>query len=228
MKITHVYPQAGVPTTGEWDRTTTPPVWVDTTQTFIGNGDTEADVWEEMRFTTLRDYLNKVVVIETHQFAFEDVREQMNKDAYDPSNVFEFGYTDSEKTIRTPAGEKKIKARRFAHLGDVWQVEGIVEKAKDANVLVVYEPYVEAGDLDCLPELQKRCPHLHVVIFHQVCDKIGVVVEGDVDPENWEDEFPVMGECDLPSPEVIVDDPDLPPAFVHVRIRQVSVTPSLV
>jgi hypothetical protein len=189
MKITHVYPQAGVPG-----------------QTPIGNGDTEAGVWDDIRFITLRDYDNKVVVIETHQFAFDDVREELDKDAYDPSKLLEFSYADVEKNIHTPKGVKKLKERRFANLSDAWQVDGGVGATKDANAVVVYEPYEEAGHLDCLPELQRLCPRLHVVIFHQVSEKVGVVVEGDIDPDNWEEEFPVMGQCDIPKVEVIVDD----------------------
>src|ERR1700722_11957915 len=203
IKTTHIYPRAGV-AFGEWDRSVVPPVWQAATQTYIGNGDTEDDVWDEVRSVTLGDYNNKVVVLETHQYALEAVREELHKGEYNPTNVFEFSYLDVEKKIYSPSGVKTITSRRFVHIGDTWQVDGIVEKAKDAALLVVYEPHEEAGELDCLNELHARCPHLDLVIVHCVSDKYGVVVDGD--PENWEDEFPPLSDLEFEPPQVIVDD----------------------
>ena len=70
------------------------------------------------------------------------------------------------------------------------------------GTVVIYEP--GEGDLDCLPQFRDECPDVDVVIFHRPCEKWGVEVSGD--PDNWEDEFPAMGEVDIPQLEIIVDD----------------------
>jgi len=214
MKITHVYPRAGAP----WCKDQTP----------IGNGDLEADVWEEIRDVTMRD--EGVLFVETHQYAQEEFLEELEKGRFDRSQVQLLSLAPTEKTIHIPAHgptkselvrakdgkvigthevpaqpatTKRIVVERYLHFGDIRHARHIASKVTGSiSLVVVWEPYVEAGDLDYLHELK----NVDAVIFHRVSDKFGVVIEGDVDPDNWETEFPVMGECDLPSPEVIVDE----------------------
>lgn len=218
MKITHVYPQVDTP---PWCKDQTP----------IGNGDSEVDVWEEIRGTTMQDGV--VLFIETHQYAWEEFLEMLEKDPFDRELVKSLSLDPLKKIVHIPAhgpmgsklvvgkvGERKIVAthwepetpattkeivvERYLNLSTAKYTHFVAKKAKEceARVVVIWEPSIEAGDLDYLHELK----NVDVVIFHQVSEKVGVVVEGDVDPENWEDEFPVMGECELAAPEVIVND----------------------
>ena len=94
-----------------------------------------------------------------------------------------------------PAGTKKFKVERYLHLGNSQNVQLIVAALRESttvkallksieepegnqppiSMLVIWEPDGEAGDLDGLPELQKQCPQLHVVIFHRVSEKYEVL-----------------------------------------------------
>jgi hypothetical protein len=211
MKITHVYPQAGAP----WCKDQKP----------IGNGDTEADVWEDIRQTTLND--EGVLFIETHEDATDEFSEEMEKGRFDLSFVKFLSLDPVEKTIHIPAqapiGSKLVRAsdgnvttlpaqqattkeivvQRYLDFSTIRNARHIASKVTGSiSLVVVWEPYVEAGDLDYLHEL----PNVDVVIFHRLSERFGVVVEGDVDPDNWDTQFPVMGECDIPKVEVIVDD----------------------
>ena len=226
MKITHVYPSAGAPL-GEWDRTIKPHGWKENTQTPIGNGDTEADVWEEIRGCTMRD--GGILFIDTHQYAQEEFFEELDKGQYDRELVNILFLDPLKKTIHvpahgrmgsklvrigngkvvathwepeSPATTKEIEVKRYLDFSTKKHARHITSKVGNDSIVVIWEPDVEAGDLDYLHELQ----NVDVVIFHRISDKFGVVVEGDVDLDNWEDEFPVMGECDVPKMEVIVDD----------------------
>lgn len=87
MKITHVYPQAGAP--------------LDREQTPVGNGDTEREVWEEIRTATMRD--EGVLFIETHQFAQEDFLEELRKGQFDRELVKVLSLDPLKKTIHIPA-----------------------------------------------------------------------------------------------------------------------------
>lgn len=215
MKITHAHPRAGSP----WCKDQTP----------IGNGDTEADVLDDIRSTTLsEDPAGSVLVIKTHQDA-EEFQEELEKGEFDPSRVIWLSLDPVEKHIHIPpspdrqyvlrrasdgktfmtdvpakpAGTKKVMAERYVHVGNSQMVRLISKKVREteALMLVIYEPDVEGGDLDCLPQLQAACPDLHVVIFHRVSEKCGVVVEGgeEGDPrELFETQSTFVNEPDLP------------------------------
>lgn len=208
--ITHVHRQFA----GPWE-----------TQTPIGNGNTENDVWEEIRQATLND--EAVLFPETHQYAEEEFRDELEKDYFDLSLVKFLTLDPLTKTIHipaqargsrlvrasdnkvvaenkpqaTPATTKEIVVERYCNFSTKQNARMIASRVTDLiRMVVIWEPYVEAGDLDHLSELPSD---VHVVIFHRLSEKCGVVIEGD--PENWEDDFPVMGECELPQPEPIVD-----------------------
>jgi hypothetical protein len=230
MKITHIYPRTAVHL-GEWDRTVVPHVWKEQRQTPIGNGDTEADVWEEIRTATMRD--EGVLFVETHQYAIDDFVEEMEKGRFDRDLVRLLSLEPLKKTIHIPAegpityeplrdgnGEKfgalievpakpattkEIEFKRYLDFYNKKNARLVASEVKKNNIsiVVIWEPDIEAGDLDYISELPTD---VHVVIFHRLSEKVGVVVEGDVDPDKWEDEFPVMGECDVPPMEVIVDE----------------------
>jgi hypothetical protein len=214
MKITHIHPRAGAP----WGKD----------QTRVGNGDTEGDVWDEIRDVTMRD--EGVLFIETHQFAEEEFFEELEKGRFDREQVMVLSLDPIKKTIHLPARgpikselvrasdgktvethevpehaatTKQIVVERYLDFSNVLYARHIASKVNGSiGLVVIWEPDVEGGDLDHLPELK----NVDVVIFHRVSEKCGVVVEGDVDPDSWDTEFPVMGECDVPTVEVIVDD----------------------
>jgi hypothetical protein len=111
----------------------------------------------------------------------------------------------------TPATTKEIDVRQYHSFRNAARARYIASKLpKHTRVVVVWEPFVEAGDLDFISELPE---HVELVIFHPISDKVGVVVEGD--PDNWEAAFPVMGECELPPIHPIVDEL-LIPKGIHV------------
>lgn len=214
MKITHVYPRMASPRKD---------------QTPIGNGDTENDVWEEIRQATLND--EAVLFPETHQYAVDEFREEMEKGRFDLSLIKFLTLEPLEKTIHIPAQEprgsklvrasddkivserrpeaqpattKEIVVERYCDFSTKKHARSIASKVTENNIglVVIWEPYVEAGDLDYLKELPSD---VHVVIFHRSSEKYGVVVEGDVDPENWEDEFPALADLQFEPPPVIVE-----------------------
>lgn len=214
MKITHVYPQAGAP--------------FDRQQTAVSNGDTERDVWEEIRQHTIAN--EPVLFIETHQYAEEEFFEELDKGQFDRELVHLLSLDPLKKLIHVPArgpikhelirasdgkviGQREVPAQpattkeivvvRYLNLNTPTHAHFIAKKTKEcaARVVVIWEPYVEAGDLDYLRELK----NVDVVIFHQVSGKCGVVVEGDVDPENWEDEYPALSDLQFDPPEVITE-----------------------
>jgi hypothetical protein len=214
MKITHVYPQAGAP--------------LDREQTPVGNGDTEREVWEEIRTATMRD--EGVLFIETHQFAQEDFLEELKKGQFDCELVKVLSLDPLKKTIHipargpmgsklvsvdggkvvathwepeTPATTKDIVVERYLDFSTKKHARHIASKVSNNSIVVIWEPYVDAGDLDYLSELPAD---VHVVIFHQVCENVGVVVDGDVDPDNWEEEFPALADLEFEPPQVIVED----------------------
>jgi hypothetical protein len=211
LKITNIYPQAGVPG-----------------QTPIGGS--EAEAWEEVRDATMRD--EGVLFVETHQYATDDFLEEMEKGRFDRELVKILSLAPLTKTIHIPsqgpiayepwrnghgkqiggvievpakpASTKEIEVERYLDFSTKKHARHIASQVTGSiSTVVIWEPDVEASDLDYLSELSSD---VHVVIFHRLSEKVGVVVEGDVDPDNWEDEFPVMGECDVPAMEVIVDD----------------------
>src|SRR5450755_122682 len=215
MKITHVHPQAGAP----WCKDQTP----------IGGDLTEVDVWEEIRKATLRD--EGVLFPVTYQDAFDDFREELEKGRFDLSLVKVLSLDPLTKTIHIPAKgprgsklvrlddgkvvgthwepehpatTKEIEVQRFLNLSTSKHARFISSKLTDIiSTVVIWEPSVEAGDLDYLHELKAD---VQVLIFHQVSEKYGVMVEGDVDPENWKDEFPALASLQFEPPQVIVDD----------------------
>jgi AAA domain len=214
MKITHVHPRAGAP----WCEDQTP----------FGGPLTEVEVWKEIRTATMRD--EGVLFPETHQFAAAEFMEELEKGRFDRELVKFLSLDPIEKTIHIPARgpikselvrasdgkvvgthevpeqpatTKKITVERYLDFSNTRNANLIAASANGTiRHVVIWEPLVDGGDLDYLHELK----NVNVVVFHQVSEKCGVVVEGDVDPDDWEAEFPVMGECDLPAPEVIVDD----------------------
>jgi hypothetical protein len=228
MKITHVYPHIGI-RLGEWDRTTVPPVWKEDKQTFIGNGDTVADVFQAIRYTTLHD--EGVLFVEAHQYATDDFLEELEKGQFDRSFVTFLSLDPVKKTIHvpesgpykselvrasdgkviytqevpgTPATTKETIAERYHDFSTLRHARDIASKATGSTTtVVIWEPDVEGGDLDHLSELPND---MHVVIFHRFSDHYGVVVEGDVDPENWEGEFPPLASLQFDPPAVIAED----------------------
>jgi len=218
MKITNIYRSSPAPIlhTGE-------PMWK---QIPVGDGSTADDVFEDLRDATLRD--ESVLFPETHQFAIEDFRAELGKGRFDCSRVKFLRLEPSKKTIHipargpvkcelvrasddkvvgsrevpdTPATTKEIVVERYCDFSTKQHARFIASKVTGSiKLVVIWEPYVEAGDLDYLSELPSD---VHVVIFHCLSDKCGVVVEGD--PENWEDEFPALGRLHFDPPEVIVD-----------------------
>jgi hypothetical protein len=188
MKITNVYRQAGAP----FDREQTP----------IGNGDREQEVWEECRAATMRD--EGVLFIDTHQYAQEDFFEELDKGEYDRELVKILSLAPLTKTIHVPesgpktyeslrngngklvgavievpahpATTKEIEVKRYLDFCTKKHARHIASKVGSNSIVVIWEPYVEAGDLDYLSELPNDT---HVVIFHRVCEKVGVVVEGE-------------------------------------------------
>jgi hypothetical protein len=120
------------------------------------------------------------------------------------------------------------KVDRLFHLGNASNVQLLVAAIKgwssiksliksfsqepdgDASLpvtaVVIIEPNEDEGQLDHLQAFRNACPQVDVYIFHRPCEKWGVEVEGEVDPERWEDEFPALDECEFEPPEVIVDD----------------------
>lgn len=227
MKITHVHPRLAVPWKG---------------QTLIGGDLTDADVLDDIRDATMRD--EGVLFPETHQYAFDDFIEELEKGRFDRSLIKVLSIDPTTKTIHipangpiesklvkykvveiekgrkylqdpngtvmlthqepaTPATTKEIVVERYLDFSNVRHARHIASKVTGSiRLVVIWEPDVEAGDLDYLCELRD----VDVVIFHRPSDKYGVLVEGDVDPENWEDEFPALAECEFEPPEVIVDD----------------------
>jgi AAA domain len=207
MKITHVYPR--------WDKDQQP----------VGGTLTDVEVWEEIRGLTVRD--GGVLFVETHQYAKEEFLEGLEKGRFDRSQVHVLSLDPIKKAIHIPAqgpiesklvraSDGKVIGTHQVHAQPATVKEIVVERyldfstikharfiaSKVTNLVVIWEPYVEAGDLDYVHELKDA----DVVIFHRPSEKWGVVVDGDVDPDNWAAEFPVMGECDIPKVEVIVDD----------------------
>lgn len=226
MKITHIYPQAGSPFCKD--------------QTPIGNGDTEVEVWEEIRTLTMRD--GGVLFVETHQYATDDFLEELRKGQHDSdlvtilsltpitkkihvpesgpyerklvrANVEQVGMNAFRRTSDTvvavelvpakPATTKEIVVDRYLDCSTKKNARFIASKVATNSLVVFWEPDVEGGDLDYLSELPTD---LHVVIFHRVSEKVGVEVEGDVDPENWEEEFPALVDVQLEKQKVIVDE----------------------
>src|ERR1700733_11956055 len=213
-KITHVHPQAAEP----WCRNQAP----------IGNGNTEADVWNELRYATLRD--EEVLIPVTYQGAKDEVLAELERDEFDRSRVNFLILEPIKKTIQIPPAHNEIRGSKLVRISDdvvvgehqekpattktitvdryfdtskVKHVRHIASKVgKEVTTVVLFEPDVEAGDLDHLKELK----NVDVVIFHRLSEKCGVVFEGEVDPENWEEEFPALAACEFQSPEVIVDD----------------------
>lgn len=109
-----------------------------------------------------------------------------------------------------PAASETIERKTFWKLDNAQTVQVVTSAVRESNgvkslvkfleepeeneapikALVIWEPYVEAGDLDCLPELQKACPNLDVYIFHSLDEtKWGVEYEGDAAPDAWRKNF---------------------------------------
>jgi hypothetical protein len=78
----------------------------------------------------------------------------------------------------TPATTKEIEVKRYLDFSSKKNARHVASEVKKnhINIVVIWEPYVENGDLDHISALPGDT---HVVIFHQVCEKVGVVVEGD-------------------------------------------------
>src|ERR1700722_8860812 len=211
MKTIQIYPQAGFPWCQE--------------QSLVGFDLTEDAVFEELRDATLRD--EGVLIPETHQDAFEAFREELEKGRFDRSLVKFLSLDPSKKTIHIPARgaiesklvrasddrvvsvhqvpeqpatTKEIVVNRYFDCSNTKNAKLIAAKiTEDTKYVVFWEPNVDAGDLDCLPELQKARPHLSVVIVHQLSVKVGVVVECDDDPAStWDTQSEVENEQDLP------------------------------
>jgi len=187
MKITHVHPRAGAP----WCKDQTP----------IGNGCTEADIWEEIREATMRD--DVVVFIDTHQYAWEEFFEELTKERFDLEAVMyltlpprkkllhipahgpiSYGLqraSDGKKFVTeepaTPATTKEIEVQRYLDFSTKQHALHIAQQVSGKSLVVIWEPDVEAGDLDHLRELK----NVDVVIFHRVSEKCGVVVAGRVE-----------------------------------------------
>ncbi|MGB6476382.1 MAG: AAA family ATPase [Candidatus Sulfotelmatobacter sp.] len=71
------------------------------------------------------------------------------------------------------------------------------------KAILIVEP--EEGDLKYLPDFQKNCPAVDVYIYHGVYEeKWGVEITGDSD--NWEEEFPALGQLRFDGVEEIVHD----------------------
>jgi hypothetical protein len=105
--------------------------------------------------------------------------------------------------------EERVVYRRV-DFSDKWGLNLLIENCKEQDdeslpiKAVVFFCNEDDGELKFLPKFRECCPEVDVYIFHdQFCKQYGVVVESD--PSNWEEQFPVMGECELPQPEVIVD-----------------------
>lgn len=210
--VTHIYPRAGVPD-----------------QTPIESKMSVDDAFDDIRRAT---FDGVVVMFETHQYAIQDFLELINQGSYDVGNlqILRMEGTTKRK-VHIPArgpyewkairasddevvGQKQVAAQeattkeveveKYVSFADRRQARTIASQLpKSAQMVVVWEPNVEAGDLDYLNELPSDVP---VVIYHMVGDKWGVSVTGDANPDNWQTEFPVMGECDLPKVEPIVDE----------------------
>lgn len=206
MKITNIYPKAGMPG-----------------QTQVGNGDTIEDVLEEIRLAT---FDGVVVVPETHQYTIEEFHELLDQDRYVASNVQFLSMTPIKQTVHVPAQgpyewklvrasdgkpvaqeqvpaqeatTKEIETKRYCDFATKQHALHLASKLPKSTVLVViWEPYVEAGDLNELAEFQKRCPDVHVVIYHRLGDRVGVVVEGDEATDSWDTKTDVENEKDLP------------------------------
>src|SRR5579862_2076526 len=232
-KLKHVYPRSEV-----WSRAV-----YGKPQEKVGS-ETAADVIPGIRWETLTEEPpGNVLVLCPYPEVKQRFDEVLRKGAFDPSRVSYLVATTIEKEVNVPAiaahqlivenaetGEKqvtdiafqpvrkkKIKLERRLHLGSRRNMLAIKKHVDevDASLLVIIDPNEEEGDLNYLAELRKLCPELDLIVYHRYSDKYGVISEGDIDPENWEDEFPVMGDCELPKPEVIVDDL-LVKAGIHV------------
>lgn len=133
-------------------------------------------------------------------------REQIGLPANDLLALKAFGPTIEHIEITShparPASSKTVKMPLRTHLGTKKAVRAFVKNMNSVSVLVICEPDEEGGDLACLPDLQAACPHLDIVIFHEWCGQWGVEITGDAD--KWEEEFPVMGDCELSPPAPIV------------------------
>jgi hypothetical protein len=192
MRVTNIYPRAGIPG-----------------QIPVGDGTTIEEVFDDIRQAT---FDGVVVVPETHQYTIEEFIELLDEGRYVKDNVQFFSFPLIKQQVHVPAcgprewklvrasdgkvvGQsqeaaqpattKEIEVERYVDFSTKQHALHIASKLpKSTKTLFIWEPYVEAGDLDALPEFQKQCPDVHVVIFHRVCDKVGVVVKGD-DAEDW-------------------------------------------
>jgi hypothetical protein len=211
MKTIQIHPQAGAP----WCKD----------QQFIGFDLTEDAVFEDLRDATLRD--GGVLVPETNHCTFEEFREEFEKGRFDRSLVKFLSLDPITKTIHIPARgpiksqlvrasdgkvvgthelpeqpatTKEIVVDRYFDCGNTKNAKLIAARVtEDTKWVVFWEPDFYVGQLDCLPELKKACPHVNILIVHQPSDKLGVVVECDDDPAStWDTQSEVESEQDLP------------------------------
>jgi hypothetical protein len=211
MKITNIYPQAGIPG-----------------QTPVGDGDTIEDVFDEIRSAT---FDGVVVVPETHQYAIEDFRELLDKGRYFTENVQFLSFPVVKQMVHVPAqgpwewklvrasdgkmeGQehvpakpattKEIEVERYLDFATKQHALHIASKLPPSTqMVVIWEPYVEAGDLDAFKHFRDRCPDVDVVIFHRVSDKCGVVVEGSA--EDWRNDTSTFLELPQEQPVMLIE-----------------------
>jgi len=211
MKITNIYSRAGIPG-----------------QTPVGDGDTIEDVFDEIRSAT---FDGVVVVPETHQYAIDDFRELLDKDSYFTENVQFLTFPVVKQKVHVPAQgpwewklvrasdgkveghehvpakpatTKEIEVERYPDFATKQHALHIASKLPPSTqMVVIWEPYVEAGDLDAFKHFQDRCPDVDVVIFHRVSEKCGVVVESGA--ENWRKDTSTFIELPQDKPVMLVE-----------------------
>lgn len=204
MRIINIYLQAGIPG-----------------QVPVGDGTTIEEVFDDIRRATSDGV---VVVLETHATAIEEFHVLLDQGRYVADNVqflslptikqteyvpAQGPYTwkglrnaktgKCEGTVSEPAQPattKEIESKHYVDFSTKQHARLIASKLpKSTEIVVIWEPYVEAGDLDHLSELPQ---HIEVVIFHRVCGKYGVVIEGEGAVDVWDTRTDVENENDLP------------------------------
>src|SRR5579859_7886919 len=183
MTIINIHPQAGVPG-----------------QLRVGDGTTIEEVFDDIRQAT---FDGVVVVPETHQYAIEEFHELLDEGRYIKDNVRFLLFPPLKQQVHVPAcgprewklvrasdgkvvGQeaasaqpattKEIERKRYADFSTKQHARYIASQLpQSTKIVVIWEPCVEAGDLDCLSELKD----VQVVIYHRLSEKYGVVIEGE-------------------------------------------------
>lgn len=179
MKITNIYPrQLGVE------------------QTKIGDGTTPSEVWSDLRNSTLMN--ERVLFIETHEYACEEFLKVLRKGIFNTNAVDVLRAREITNKIHIPTqGERNQTEKDYFSFRTQRTAKFIARQAHNAHTIVVWEPYVEAGDLDYIKELRSD---VRVVVLHLPYYQYGVVVKDDgAANEVFDTKSEVENEQDLPA-----------------------------